>query len=603
VGVLVDRSSSMGYGGVWARAQEAARRAVSGLGPGDRGTLAFFDAGVEVAVRSATERASLSAAVDRAVPGAGATRYGPAIRTAAGLLEASALPRREIILVSDFQRSGWDRSQDAQLAPGIQLTPAPAGDAATANASIVSLTFARQDVPGGEQITASARIANRSASALADREVTLEVDGHREETRRVAAAPNGIETVQFTPFTLAGRPARVTARLAPDALPIDDALHAVVAAGGRIPVLIIEATNPAPDASLYLVRALAVGRDPGFDTSVAPVDRVSAEQVDAASVVILNDTRPPSGAVGRSLEARVRGGQGLLVATGDRSSWPEGSPGLLPCAPGAPIDRSGTAGGAMGYVDYGHPVFEVFAAPRSGDLTAARMFRYRTCQPAAGATVLARFDDGSPAIVEKRAGSGAVLLWTSSLDSYWNDLALRPVFVPFLHQAIKHLGRYAESKAWRTVGESFDAADLSAFRDSGFGIRDSGSPAVPPQRPTVLAPSGKPVEFADPARSAFELKEPGFYEIRREGDKADAGAFVAVNVPTDESDLTPFDPAELVKAVTGGAGQSAAASAQTPAPEDDERRQSVWWFLLAAGVFLLGVEAYVAGRFPRIAQG
>ncbi len=608
--VLVDRSASMGHGGVWARAQEAATRAVGGLGPGDRGTIAFFDDDVEVAVRSATERAALSAAVSRAVPGAGATRYGPALRAGAGLLESSALPRRELILVSDFQQSGWDRSQDAQLPPGIQLTPAPVGDAAADNAAIVSLTFARQGGPGGEQITASARIANRSGSALADREVTIEVDGHREDTRRVSAEPQGIGAVEFTPFTLADKPARVTARLAPDTLPIDDTLHAVVAAGGRIPVLIIEASNPGPDASLYLARALAVGRDPGFEASVAGVDRVSPEQVDAASVVILNDTRPPSGAAGRALEARLRRGMGLLVAAGDRTAWPEGSPDLLPCVPGAPVDRSGTAGGALGYVDYGHPVFEIFAAPRSGDLTAARMFRYRTCPLAAGATVLARFDDGAPALVERRSGSGSVLVWTSSLDSYWNDLALRPVFVPLVHQAMRHLGRYAEAKAWRTVGETLDTAELTMGRGAASGTRgwalgasSDGSDAVTLRRPMVLAPSGKAVEFADPARNTFELKETGFYDVRLEGEPPGEGAFVAVNVPPAESDLTPFDPAELVTAVTGGAGQSAGALAQTPAPEDDERRQSVWWLLLAAGVVLLAVEAYVAGRFPRLAQG
>ena len=60
------------------------------------------------------------------------------------------------------------------------------------NAAIVSLTFTRQELPGGEQFTASARIANRSGAALADREVTLDVDGHREDSRRVSAAPNGI---------------------------------------------------------------------------------------------------------------------------------------------------------------------------------------------------------------------------------------------------------------------------------------------------------------------------------------------------------------------------------------------------------------------------
>jgi hypothetical protein len=264
----------------------------------------------------------------------------------------------------------------------------------------------------------------------------------------------------------------------------------------------------------------------------------------------------------------------------------------------------------LGYVDYGHPVFEVFAAPRSGDLTAARMFRYRTCQPVAGATVIARFDDGTPALVERRAGAGTVLTWTSSLDSFWNDFALRPVFVPFVHQAMRHLGRYAEARAWRTVGEVMDAAELTMRRGAGPGARDLalgassvGSPSVTLMRPTVLAPSGKAVEFTDPARNTFELKETGFYEIRRDGEKAGEGAFVAVNVPAAESDLAPFDPAELVTAATGGAGHESAAAALPPAPEDDERRQSMWWFFLAAGVVLLAVEAYVAGRFPRIAQG
>jgi hypothetical protein len=616
--ILLDTSHSMGYGGVWARAQEAARRTVAELGPGDRGTVAFFSSDVEVGVRAASERAALVAAIDHAAPGAGATRYGPALRAAAGLLESSALPRRGIVLVSDFQKSGWDREQNTPLPPGVALKTVPVGEAATANASIVAMTFARQDAPGGERVTASARIVNRSVAAIEGREIVLDVDGHREDTRQVSLAPGAAGTIEFSPFTLAGNPARVTARLAADSLPIDDVFHAVVAGGGRIPVLIVEAATPAPDASLYLARALAVGNEPGFETTVTSVDRVTPEQIGAASVVILNDTRPPSGAAGRALETRVRAGMGLLVATGDRSSWPDDGPDLVACRPGAPVDRSGTTGGALGFVDYGHPVFEVFAAPRSGDLTGARMFRYRQCAPAVGATVVARFDDGTAALVERRVDSGTVLTWTSSLDSYWNDLALRPVFLPFVHQAMKHLGRYADAKAWRAVGETIDTADLSSIRDSGFppspnglpagygeasGIRDSGSTAVTLPRPTVLTPSGKPVDFADPARNTFELKEPGFYELRREGDKAGEGAFVAVNVSGDESDLTPFDPAELTAAVTPGSGSAAAAAVQPLTPEDYERRQSVWWYLLAAGVILLAIEAVVAGRFPRIAQG
>ena len=601
--ILLDASHSMGYGGVWARAQAAARQAVDGLGPADRGTVALFGSTVEVGVRAASERAALAAAIERATPGAGATRYGSALRAAAGLLESSALPRREIVLISDFQKSGWDREQEAQLPSGVALTTVPVGEAATANASIVAMTFARQEAPGGERVTASARIVNRSVAAIEGRDVVLDVDGHREDARQVSLAPGAVGTIEFAPFAVAGKPARVTARLAADSLPIDDVLYAVIEAGGRIPVLIVEAANPAPDASLYLARALAVGNEPGFETTVASVDRVTPEQIGAASVVVLNDTRPPSGAAARALDSRVRAGMGLLVAAGDRSSWPDGAPDLLPCRPAAPVDRSGTTGGALGYVDYGHPVFEVFAAPRSGDLTAARMFRYRACAPAPGATVVARFDDGTAALVERKAGAGTVLAWTSSLDSYWNDLALRPVFVPFVHQAMKHLGHHAEAKAWRTVGETIDTADLSGIRDSGLGIRDSGSTAVTLPRPTVLTPAGKTVDFADPARNTFMLEEPGFYEVRTGGEKPGEGAAVAVNVSAGESDLSPFDPAELTAAVTPGAGSAATAAAQPLTPEDYERRQSVWWYLLAAGVVLLAVEAVIAGRFPRIAQG
>jgi len=134
-------------------------------------------------------------------------------------------------------------------------------------------------------------------------------------------------------------------------------------------------------------------------------------------------------------------------------------------------------------------------------------------------------------------------------------------------------------------------------------IGESGSTAVTLSRPTVLTPQGKPLDFPDPSRNTFTLAEPGFYEVRGTGDKPGEGAAVAVNVSAAESDLTPFDPAELSAAVAGGTSGAAAEAAKPLTPEDDERRQSVWWFLLAAGAVLLAVEAVVAGRFPRIAQG
>ena len=315
---------------------------------------------------------------------------------------------------------------------------------------------------------------NYAAAPVANRDMTLSVDGHRLDSQRVSVGPGTSATVAFAPFVVGGQRARVTASLAADDLPADDVFHAVVTAGGRVPVLIVESVNPAPDASLYLARALGVAAAPGFDAQVVRADRVRPEDIAAAAVIVLNDTRVPSGAAGRALASAVDAGAGLFVLLGERSDWSADDPDLLPGRLGPAVDRSGTSGGTLGSIDFSHPVFEIFSVPRSGDLTAARIFRYRTLTGAA--QVLARFDDGGVAVAERRLGGGTVLAWTSTLDSYWNDVPLKPIFVPLMHQVMRHLGRYVEPKPWYTIGE---------------GVRPGGCAACQPRRPDgrLRAPS------------------------------------------------------------------------------------------------------------------
>jgi len=586
--ILLDRSYSMGYGDHWARARDAAVRAVKSLRPGDLATLAFFSTDVEIAARSVDEGAGLLASINRAAPGAGATRLAPALRAASGMLEASRLPRREIILISDFQAGGWDRAQDSKLPPGVLLTPVSVAEASTSNAAIGTMILGRETVPGGERITPSVRIVNRGPSPATDRQVGLEVDGRVLETRRVSIGADGSATVTFKPFMLAAQPARVTARLAPDRLAADDAFFAVVALRHRVPVLVLESANPALDSSLFLTRALAVGGAPGFDVQVARVDQVPAAAIVSAAVIILNDVRPPSGAGGHALEEAVRRGTGLLVALGERSAWRPDDPNLLPGSLGPVTDRSGTRGGTLGFVDYSHPVFEIFSAPRSGDLTAARVFKYR--QLSAPERVLARFDDGGVALAERHVDKGTVLAWTSTFDSYWNDLALKPVFVPLILQAIKHLGRYAEPRPWQTVGDLFDPAAVPG------DMPTPGSAGTPP---TILAPGGGVLRWdTRAAMPSPALTEAGFYQVRPSPANARHAAHLAVNVAASESDLASFDPAEIVTAVTASGTRAEASRNLTL--DEREHRQSLWWYLLVGGLILLAVEAAVASRLPRI---
>jgi hypothetical protein len=310
---------------------------------------------------------------------------------------------------------------------------------------------------------------------------------------------------------------------------------------------------------------------------------VSDDDLRRASAVLLNDIAVPA-ALGRRLARFVETGGGLLVALGPRASWPQDVD-ILPAAVQAPVDRTRGDAARIGALEYGHPVFEPFRAPRSGDFAAARIYGYRAVAPSPMAQVLARFDAGAPALLERRTGNGRVLLWTSSLDLAWSDFPLKPVFLPFVHRAVRHLSAYAEPAPWSTVGQVLDAS---------FGA--SGSQ---PLSGVVITPSGRQVPVDDEGGEVLELTEQGFYELRsRAGDGVTA--VVASNVDSAESDLTTMDPKEIVAAAIGGEDGASRAAAGVPLPPDaQERSQRLWWYLLCIGILVLGADTLISNRLSK----
>src|SRR5262245_10368513 len=127
--VLLDQSYSMAYGDRWDRAKAAARDAINRLGPSDRASVVLFASGADIALRSTAERDRLVASFDTAVPTPGSTRYGPALKVAGSILAESPLPRREVILISDFQRNGWRGEEGSRLPAGTSVTPITIGGA------------------------------------------------------------------------------------------------------------------------------------------------------------------------------------------------------------------------------------------------------------------------------------------------------------------------------------------------------------------------------------------------------------------------------------------------------------------------------------------
>ena len=590
--VLIDRSYSMAYGDRWARATAAARNAIGQVGPSDRASVVLFASGAQVALRSTPDRSRLNAAVTTGKPGAGATRYGPALKLAGSIASESALPRREVILISDFQRAGWQGAEGVRLPDRVVLTPVPIGEAETANVSVTPVSLQRTTFSEQDRVTVTGGVTNHGSKALPNLEMRLEIDGRVVQTEHVAVEPNSSASVTFAPFTPATRDTRGTVRIASDALVLDNAFNFTVSPKEPVRIIIAERPGATRDASLYLSRALALGEAPAFDITTKSIDAVSTEDLQRASVVILNDA-PVAQLTAERLGAFVARGGGLLIAFGPRATWPTvtGASGdILPALPGQPIDRTSGQSARLGALEYGSPIFEPFRAPRSGDFSGARFYSYRAVTPAKDAQILARFDDGAAALIERRVGNGRVLVWTSTLDLQGNDLPLKSVFLPFIHRMVTTLASYSERPSWLTVGDVLEPARPAPVP----GAVRQVIPRV------VLTPAGERVTLDGEGPDVLELAEQGFYEVRAQGRDAAPPMTVASNVDLGESDLTPMDPQEVVAGAMGRAGGAAPAGANvTATDQEQERNQRVWWYLLFAGVVVLGLETLVGNRISR----
>ncbi len=664
--IALDRSYSMAHAGTWERATSAAREAASGAPPGSRLSLVSFAQEATIEAAPSTGRQAVLDALERLAPGSGSTRFAPALRLADEILLDSTFAERQVVLVSDLQAAGWDRSTDtdaAVLSPGVELLTADVSSSrdTTANVSISSAGV--RQTRDGSTMTVTARLVNRGADAIAEVPVTVTVETAEGEAggRAEGSAdlgPAESVSLRLGPIDLEARPkspihrlrfsgrasgkdglgqeagpkarfrgalppglARITVRLGDDSLPADNVFFATAAPRAAVPVLLIEAPDARPEASLYLRQALAVAPaapdaapdapqipglpsarpSPAFDLRVRSATETSPEDVAAAAVVVIHDSRFPGAATGRALAEHVAGGGGLWVVLGSRSRPPDGD--LASRPGGKPLERllPGTwrdsvdpafaerrlegRGVGLSAIDYSHPVFEIFAGPGDGNLAAPRFYRYRPIDldEANGAAAVARTTDGAVALAERRLGKGRVLLWASPFDNRWSDLPVQPVFLPFVHQVCRYLAGERTSPPWYRVGQALDLRALVA----SIGVEDAGTEGA--STAIVESPAGNQREISLDA--VMSLDEAGFYQVMvpgREGTRLP----VAVNVDPAESDLTKLDAEAFVAASTAEAtGTVGGQGAKSLSRAQRERRQGIWWFLLLAALLVLAAES------------
>ena len=578
--ILFDNSFSMRYGTRFEQAKTKARALVNEAAGNDQVAFVTFGQGYEVLSRFTNDKGKLLSLIDGTQAGLGSTAYTQALRGAEELMKEATTKDRRIVLISDYQAAGWNQADTSyRLSNDIKFVTNDVGEADATNLAVTDINAQPVIYQQKYADKLAARIANFSDEARDNVQVEFQLNEHTVEKRQIKIAARDSTLVEFTDFNLNEGVNRGVIEISDTSFPVDNRFYFTLHREVQGQALVIESAARGRSESLFLRNALTTGENLPFALTIKTPASVNPADLPGYKVIILNDVDSINTALAEQLKSYVEKGGGLIIAAGrhvDAAGFNEAFKQITPATIGEPVQPKGDYV-TLSDIKTDHPVFEVFR--QSGRFAAARVFGYRRATPQEKASVLARFEDGTPALLESSFGQGKVLLFTTTLDSSWNDLPLTPLYLPLVRQMTRYLGE-RDRQAWNLVGQTFTAIQA----------KDGAIPAVD-------SPSNNRITERHQTAAGDLLvnaRENGFYRLRY----ATATDFAAVDLDGKESDLTKLNVDEFVAAVTGAdpKADTVAAAQGKLTNEEREAKQRVWWPLLIAALLLFVTEAVLARR-------
>lgn len=597
--IILDASLSMRFkdrDSLFEKGRALAREALRDLRPDEPAQVLVCTPSAGPPGAPIFDRARLREILDEAEPTWLGADLNRCLDLAARALEESPMAGKRLVVVSDLTATSLRleappptlKGPDGQqVRPEVDLRDAAEGRETLPNRAIVDLRIepALQAGPRTFQFTVTVR--NFSNEAAQDLEAALRV-GDRVVTKGfLAVPPNGTTQKLLTWKFEDGGLFTGELTLTPDALAEDDRRSFVLPVPRELKALVV---NGAPSSVRYRDEAFFV--DAALGAQGSPVreavrDAAAAWREDFSTydlVFLLNAPAPPEDVAAR-LRDFVQKGGGLFASMGDRVDPDEWNARLGPLLPrqlrlvktaAIPGDEGAEARASrLGQIALDHPIFSPFTGRAGEGLQSARFFKYMLLESEGGGAdapsqVLATYDDGAPAFAVGRHGDGRVVLYTSTVDRDWGDLAIRTSFLPLIQRTSSFLtGSLEERESMRPrVGATVN-------------LRPQGSGAIG----QVKSPSGEevPLRRDDGVAVAGPLEEPGVYEVQDGAGKPLADLAFAAALDPAESDLARIDPAALEAwfgeaTVTRGEGG------------DDAPAVPLWTWLIAAAALAFFFE-------------
>jgi len=579
--ILMDLSMSMRWQDNFDQAKAEALAVVDQLSGGDELGLIAFSGTAEVVRELDTEGGQVRELIESFdEPGFGSTRYYPNLRLADQMLEDSRYENRAIYLISDFQEAGLQGADESwKLAPGVALYLIDVGSADSKNLVLTDVRSPEQLLEDSAQQQILARVRSTGTQYLESGEVSLSLNGQMVGRRPVDLANRSEQVVTFAvDFDTEGDYVGEI-RVAGDEFSDDNSYYFTVDVLPKISVLLVNgeaSDNWFDDEGHWFGLAVSSTDSSPFSLKTIDSAELSAAAMRQSDVVALLNVGELTNSQAVALSEYVGDGGSLLIAPGDRVDEKALNQRLGEISP-ARLEQMVLLGRddylVIADYDRRHPIMR----PLGSDWPARFQGHWRLT-PSDDANVLMRFDNAEAALVERDVGEGKVLLFASSLDLEWNNLALQGLFLPFVHETLRHLVR---PEVGQTAYEIGDSISLEQFvLDTEVSVMDADGRSVS-------------LESSNLQRAT----SPGLFTAT-----SGAGSTrYAVNILPEESNFTRVATSTLYDAIVNpDTSPLQSRDAQTAQLiEELENPQRLWWWILSLVMVLLLVEVLVANRTYR----